>query len=116
MRIDLTRPLPGLLMALPLIAILMSVGRTPIAMTEPLSRAKEAMIETTGTSAIICAPNIDAGRAIAGRLGNGVRDRWAALALVGEEKWRNRPEAAIGCEVVVSCQPRSIVRRFALYD
>ena len=112
MRIDLTRPLPGLLMALPLITILMSVGRTPIGVTAPLSRA----IETTGTSAVICAPNIDSGRAMAGRLDKGRGDRWAALALVGEEKWRNRPEAAIGCEVVVSCQPRSVVRRFALYD
>ena len=116
MRIDLTRPLPGLLMALPLIAILMSVGRTPIAVTAPLSRAKEAMIETTGTSAVICAPNIDSGRAMAGRLGNSGGDRWASLAFVGEEKWRNRPEAAIGCEVVVSCQPRSIVRRLAFSD
>lgn len=59
MRIDLSRPLPGLLMALPLIAILMSVHRTPIAVTQPLSRAKEAMIETTGTAAVMCAPNID---------------------------------------------------------
>jgi len=116
MRIDLTRPLPGLLMALPLITILMSVGRTPIGVTAPLSRAKEAMLETTGTSAVICAPNIGSGRAMADRLDKGRGDRWAALALVGEEKWRNRPEAAIGCEVVVSCQPRSVVRRFALYD
>ena len=115
MRIDLTRPLPGLLMALPLIAILMSVGRTPIAVTEPLWRAKEAMIETTGTSAVICAPNIDSARAIAGRSDYGGGDRWASLALVGEEKWRNRPEAAIACEVIVSCQPRSIIR-LALYD
>jgi hypothetical protein len=53
---------------------------------------------------------------MADRLDKGRGDRWAALALVGEEKWRNRPEAAIGCEVVVSCQPRSVVRRFALYD
>ena len=53
MRIDLTRPLPGLLMALPLIAILMSVGRTPIGGTAPLSRAEEALLETTGTSAVL---------------------------------------------------------------
>ncbi len=116
MRIDLSRPLPGLLMALPLIAILMSVHRTPIAVTQPLSRAKEAMIETTGTAAVMCAPNIDIGSAMAERLDNSGGDRWASLALVGEEKWRNRPEAAIGCEVVVSCQPRSIVRRVAFYD
>lgn len=53
---------------------------------------------------------------MAERLDNSGGDRWASLALVGEEKWRNRPEAAIGCEVVVSCQPRSIVRRVAFYD
>ena len=50
MRIDLSRPIPGLLMALPLIAILLSVSRVPISATQPLSRAKEAAIEMTGTA------------------------------------------------------------------
>ena len=58
MRIDLSRPVPGLLMALPLIAILLSVSRVPITATPPLSRAKEAATETTGTAAIACAPDI----------------------------------------------------------
>ena len=57
MRIDLSRPIPGLLMALPLIAILLSVSRVPISATQPLSRAKEAAIEMTGT-AIACAPDV----------------------------------------------------------
>jgi hypothetical protein len=116
MRIDLSRPLPGLLMALPLIAILLSVSRMPIAMTQPLTRAREAAIETTGTAAVTCGPNIDgqAGRAIAERLENRGGDRWDSLAQVGEQRWHNRPEAAIGCEVMVSCQPRSMVRRFAI--
>jgi hypothetical protein len=87
-------------MALPLIAILLSVSRVPISATQPLSRAREAAIETTGTAAIACAPDIggQTDRAMSARLGH------------------NRPEAAIGCEVLVSCQPRSIVRRFAVYD
>ena len=46
MRIDFSRPIPGLLMALPLIAILLSVSRVPISATQPLSRAREAAIET----------------------------------------------------------------------
>jgi hypothetical protein len=117
MRIDLSRPIPGLLMALPLIAILLSVSRVPISATQPLSRAKEAAIEMTGT-AIACAPDVggQTDRAMAARLDDGGGDRWNSLALVGEQKWHNRPEAAIGCEVLVSCQPRSIVRRFAVYD
>ena len=108
MRIDLSRPIPGLLMALPLIAILLSVSRVPIS----------AAIETTGTAAIACAPDIggQTDRAMSARLDDGGGDRWDSLALVGEQKWHNRPEAAIGCEVLVSCQPRSIVRRFAVYD
>ena len=53
---------------------------------------------------------------MAARLDDGGSDRWNSLALVGEQKWHNRPEAAIGCEVLASCQPRSIVRRFAVYD
>ena len=118
MRIDLSRPIPGLLMALPLIAILLSVSRVPISATQPLSRAREAAIETTGTAAIACAPDIggQTDRAMSARLDDGGGDRWDSLALVGEQKWHNRPEAAIGCEVLVSCQPRSVVRRFAVYD
>lgn len=116
MRIDLSRPLPGLLMALPLIAILLSVSRMPIAVTQPLSRAQEAAIETTGTAAITCAQNIDGqtGRAIAERLENRGGDRWRSLAQVGEQRWHNRPEAAIGCEVMAGCQPRSMARRLAI--
>ena len=118
MRIDFSRPIPGLLMALPLIAILLSVSRVPISATQPPSRAREAAIETTGTAAIACAPDIggQTDRAMSARLDDGGGDRWGALALVGEQKWHNRPEAAIGCEVLVSCQPRSVVRRFAVYD
>ena len=56
MRIDLSRPIPGLLMALPLITILLSVSRVPISATQPLSRAKETAIETTRT------PRVRAGR------------------------------------------------------
>lgn len=121
MRIDLSRPLPGLLMALPLIAILLSVSRVPIAVTRPLSRVQQAAIETTGTAAVTCVPNIfdQADRAIVARLDNAradnrSADRWESLAMVGEQNWRNRPEAAIGCEVMVSCQPRSMVRRVAI--
>jgi hypothetical protein len=104
MRIDLSRPIPGLLMALPLIAILLSVSRVPISATQPLSRAKEAAIETTGTAATACAPDVggQTARAMAARLDDGGADRWNSLALVGEQRWHNRPEAAIGCEVPVS--------------
>jgi hypothetical protein len=118
MRIDLSRPLPGLLMALPLIAILLSVSRVPISATQSLSRAREAAIETTGTAAVLCAPSIggQTGRAIAARLDDRGSDRWNSLALAGEQTWHNRPEAAIGCEVMVSCQPRSMARRFAGYE
>ena len=72
MRIDLSRPIPGLLMALPLIAILLSVSRVPISATQPLSRAKEAAIEMTGT-AIACAPDVggQTDRAMAARLDDG---------------------------------------------
>ena len=66
MRIDLSRPIPGLLMALPLIAILLSVSRVPISATQPLSRAKEAAIEMTGT-AIACAPDVGGNRPRDGR-------------------------------------------------
>jgi len=105
-------------MALPLIAILLSVSRVPISATQPLSRVKEAAIETTGTAAVLCAPNIggQTGWATAARPDDHGADRWNSLALVCEQIWNNRPEAAIGCEVLVSCQPRSIVRRFAVYD
>jgi hypothetical protein len=115
MRIDLSRPLPGLLMALPLIAILLSVSRIPIAVTRPLSRVQEAAIETTGT-AIACVPNIfeQGDRAIVAQSDNRGADRWESLALAAEQRWHNRPEAAIGCEVMVSCQPRSMVRRLAI--
>jgi hypothetical protein len=118
MRIDLSRPVPGLLMSLPLIAILLSVSRVPIPATQPLSRAQEAAIETTGTAAIVCGPDVggQTERATVARVDDGGSDRWNSLALVGEQKWHNRPEAAIGCEVLVSCQPRSIVRRVAVYD
>jgi hypothetical protein len=118
MRVDLSRPLPGLLMALPLIAILLSVSRVPISATQSLSRAREAAIDTTGTAAVLCAPNIggQSGRAIAARLDDRGSDRWNSLALVGEQTWHNRPEAAIGCEVLVSCQPRSMARRFTGYE
>ena len=87
MRIDLSRPLPGLLMALPLIAILLSVSRVPIGATQSLSRAREAAIETTGTAAVLCAPDIggQSARAIAARLGDHGNDRWNSLALVGEQ-------------------------------
>jgi hypothetical protein len=117
MRIDLSRPIPGLLMALPLIAILLSVSRVPISATQPLSRAKEAAIEMTGT-AIASAPDVggQTDRAMAARLDDGGGDRWNSLCLGRRAEWHNRPEAAIGCEVLVSCQPRSIVRRFAVYD
>jgi hypothetical protein len=118
MRFDLSRPLPGLLMALPLIAILLSVSRVPISATQSLSRAREAAIETTDTAAVLCAPDIgrQSGRAIAARLDDRGSDRWNSVALVGEQTWHNRPEAAIGCEVLVSCQPRAMARRFAGYE
>jgi hypothetical protein len=89
MRIDLSRPIPGLLMALPLIAILLSVSRVPISATQPLSRAKEAAIEMTGT-AIACAPDVggQTDRGMAARLDDG--DRWNSLALVGEQKCLGR--------------------------
>lgn len=118
MRIDLSRPLPGLLMALPLIAILLSVSPVPIAVPLTLSRAKEAAIDTTGTAAVICAPNIERqpGRAIVARLEENASDRLDSLGLIGEPRWHNRPEAAIGCEVMISCQPRSMARHLAVYD
>jgi hypothetical protein len=93
MRIDLSRPIPGLLMALPLIAILLSVSRVPISATQPLSRAKEAAIETTGTAAIACAPDVggQTARAMAARLDDGGGDRWNSLASFSPVARRHEP-------------------------
>jgi hypothetical protein len=117
MRIDLSRPVPGLLMALPLIAILLNVSRVPIAVTQPLAKAQQEAIEALAF-ATACGPNIDRStdRAMAWRSDYDGGWRPDSFSLIGEQKWRNRPEAAIDCEVMVSCQPRTVVRRFAAYD
>jgi hypothetical protein len=44
MRIELSDPIPGLLMALPLIAILMTAGRSPIALRQRPSPESESTI------------------------------------------------------------------------
>jgi hypothetical protein len=111
MRIELSDPIPGLLIALPLITILMTAGRSPMVVRQRPSQQSERAIRATQL-ARPCEPyhdRYDLG-ALAGRWDE-ERYRPHAVAFVrAGRRWRNRPEAAIDCEVFVSCQQMTAMR------
>jgi hypothetical protein len=109
MRIEFSDPVAGLLMTLPLIAILMTAGRSAIVLTQrpgqesgrttsanPQARACDTYREVYDIGSVI--PPSDEGY------------RSAMRYVRTGQRWRNRPEATADCEVFVSCQQMRVMR------
>lgn len=111
MRIELSDPIPGLLMALPLIAILMTAGRSPIVIRQRTSQESERTISASQLARPCGSYQDVSGLGALGRRWDEQRYRPQPIGYVRTvQKWRNRPAAGIDCEVVAGCQLTAVLR------
>lgn len=90
MRIELSDPIPGLLMALPLIAILMTAGRSPIVLRQQPTQKIEPAVRASQRPQP-CEPYREVnGLGALARRWSDERYRPHAIAYVGVQKSRSR--------------------------
>ncbi len=109
MRIEFSDPVAGLLMALPLVAILMTAGRSPIVLTQRPGQESGRTIRAN-LHVRPCDPyrEVHDIGAVVRRSDERYRSH-ALRSLRAGQTWRNRPEATTDCEVFVSCQQMTVI-------
>jgi hypothetical protein len=107
MRIELSDPIAGLMFAVPLIALLMTASRSPVAFRQ---RSQEGeRIVSAHQIARQCGLSRNGNyRFVARRWMERVRPHEIGY-FRAQQRWRTRPDAMVACEVFVSCQQMTVM-------